>query len=308
MSLEPGENGRARCIATQPGCDDVKVVFEGCMRAQFTTAKASVCLLDTATFGELLLMDGEVQSSQADEGLYHEALVWPAMRCRHWSNEKANVLILGGGEGCVARDVLRWDVNSITQYDHDEEFVRWARHGLVHWNRGAYSDERVRVYTEDADAALRNGGKYDAVFVDIFDPRESSLDWFCEMLLGCVGKLNKGGVMAAYIGDAPRTERDIAVKIVRRLRDGLKGQGWVLPYRVYIPSFYGEACFVLVSLHGMPVPTDEHEGTQARETNQNAPQFMDEVSWVRSCTWGLTPCELFNKLSEEYVSYLTHEY
>lgn len=312
MNLEAGANGRTRCIATQPGYDDVKVVFEGTLRAHFTTAKTSVCLLDTATYGEVLFMDGEVQSSQTDEELYHEALVWPAMSVRTDSSG-GDVLILGGGEGCVARELLKWGVNSITQYDHDEEFVRWARHGLAHWNKGAYSDRRVQVHTEDVGVALRNGQKYDAIFVDIFDPRESSMEWFCETLLGCVGKLRAGGVLAAYIGDAPSNENDVSVKIVQKLVDGAGKGACVLPYRVYVPSFYGEACFVFVSLGGaMPsvggLQSVSFMNKPESSPVQNAPQFIDEVNWVRSCTWTVRPSSLFNKLSNLYVSFLEDEY
>jgi spermidine synthase len=311
MNLESGTNGRMRYIATQPGCDDVKVVFEGTLNAHFTTAKTEVCLLHTTTYGEVLFMDGTVQSSQADETLYHEALVVPAMCARPYDNI-GDVLILGGGEGCVAREVLKWGARSITQYDHDEQFIRWARSGLAHWNGGAYDDKRVNVHCEDAEAALQNGQKYDAIFVDLFDPDASSIDWFSDMLLGCVRKLREGGVLAAYIGDAPRLPTDVSVDIVLRLEEALGKSAHVLPYRFYIPSFYGEACFVFVTMDGaMPAVGDLAPGASARQApqasqaHQNTPQFIDEVSWVRACTWGFDPSPAFNKMSERYVSFLS---
>lgn len=307
MSLESvgGANGLTRYIATQPGCNDIKVVFEGVMRAHFTTAKTEVCLLDTLTYGEVLFMDGTVQSAQTDEALYHEALVVPAL-CVRPDNNIGDVLILGGGEGCVAREVLKWGPKSVTQYDHDEEFIRWARHGLVHWNIGAYDNINMKVHTESAEVAVQDPAKYDAIFVDLFDPDSSSIDWFCKLLLGCVAKLRTGGVLAAYIGDAPRGPADIGVDIVLRIEEALGADARVLPYRFYIPSFYGEACFVFVSVDGdMPAVGDMRPGASAPRVDQKAPQFIDEVSWVRACTWGFDPSPVFNKMSERYVSFLS---
>ncbi len=305
MNLGTGAAGLTRISAKQPGCDDVTVAFEGVLRAHFTTAKTDVCLLDTKTYGEVLFMDGTVQSSQADEGLYHEALVVPALCARPYNNI-GDVLILGGGEGCVAREVLKWKPKSVTQYDHDEEFLRWARHGLVHWNAGAYSDERLQVRTDNAEVALHEPVKYDAIFVDLFDPDSESVDWFCKLLLGCVGKLRSGGVMTAYIGDAPRLAADIGVDIVLRLEEALGRDAHILPYRFYIPSFYGEACFVFVTVDGsMPMVGDLRPGASAPQADQKTPQFIDEVSWVRACTWGFDPSPVFNKLSEAYVSFLS---
>ncbi len=308
MSLGTGTDGSVRVSATQPGCDDVTVVFEGTLAAHFTTTKAPVCLLNTETYGEVLFMDGQVQSSQADERLYHEALVVPAISARA-DCTGGDVLILGGGEGCVAREVFKWGAKSITQYDHDEQFVRWARHGLAHWNCGAYDDPRLQFHSEDVEVAMKYGRKYDTIFVDLFDPDKTTLNWFSDVLLGCVRKLRAGGVLAAYIGDAPRGAADVSAEIVFRLVETLGERGCVIPYRVYVPSFYGEACFVFVSVDGA-MPAVERLGASQANQNapqaiQNAPQFMDEVSWVRACTWGLEPSPVFRNLSKRYMSFLS---
>ena len=68
------------------------------------TAFQAVAVMRTAAFGKLLVLDGDTQSSQTDEKIYHESLVHPAMAA---ANERAEVLILGGGEGATLREVLR---------------------------------------------------------------------------------------------------------------------------------------------------------------------------------------------------------
>lgn len=58
----------------------------------------------TAVFGKMLVLDGDTQSSQADEKIYHEALVHPALAA---CVARREVLIIGGGEGATLRVALR---------------------------------------------------------------------------------------------------------------------------------------------------------------------------------------------------------
>src|SRR5579875_1843847 len=56
----------------------------------------SVAVVRSATFGKMLIIDGDTQSSQADERIYHETLVHPALAA---ASDRSDVLVLGGGEG-----------------------------------------------------------------------------------------------------------------------------------------------------------------------------------------------------------------
>ncbi|NUK12189.1 polyamine aminopropyltransferase [Streptomyces lunaelactis] len=116
-----------------------------------------------------LFLDGRLRVSGRDEYRYHEALVHPAMRGRH-----ARVLILGGGDGLAAREVLRYpDVRSVTVVEVDPGVVRLARSdpALAPLNEYAYRDPRVRVVTADAFSWLRAPrGTYDVVISDLPDP------------------------------------------------------------------------------------------------------------------------------------------
>ena len=63
-------------------------------------------IVETGAYGKALVLDGKWQSCTGDEFLYHEPLVHPAM-LQH--NSPKHVLILGGGEGATAREVIhRW--------------------------------------------------------------------------------------------------------------------------------------------------------------------------------------------------------
>ncbi|MFE6408598.1 polyamine aminopropyltransferase [Streptomyces sp. NPDC057837] len=117
-----------------------------------------------------LFLDGRLRVSERDERRYHEALVHPAMTGPH-----ARVLILGGGDGLAAREVLRHPgVNRVDVVELDAEVVRLARTdpGLSALNQHAFGDPRVHVTTGDVFAWLRGAppAAYDVVVSDLPDP------------------------------------------------------------------------------------------------------------------------------------------
>ncbi|MEV5549113.1 polyamine aminopropyltransferase [Streptomyces sp. NPDC052309] len=117
-----------------------------------------------------LFLDGRLRVGAGDERRYHEALVHPAMTGRH-----ARVLILGGGDGLAAREVLRHpDVRRVDIVEFDPGLARLARHdpGLSELNDHAYGDPRVRLTPADAFARLRTAppASYDVVISDLPDP------------------------------------------------------------------------------------------------------------------------------------------
>jgi spermidine synthase len=117
-----------------------------------------------------LFLDGRLRVSGRDEHRYHEALVHPAMNGPH-----ARVLILGGGDGLAAREVLRHPgVRRVDVVEIDAEVVRLARHdpALSKLNGHALDDGRVHVTTADAFGWLREAppAAYDVVIADLPDP------------------------------------------------------------------------------------------------------------------------------------------
>lgn len=117
-----------------------------------------------------LFLDGRLRVSGDDERRYHEALVHPAMNGPH-----ARVLILGGGDGLAAREVLRHpDVRRVDVVELDAEMVRLAGRdpALSALNGHAYDDPRVHVTTADAFRWLRGAptAAYDVVISDLPDP------------------------------------------------------------------------------------------------------------------------------------------
>lgn len=164
-----------------------------------------------------LYLDGRLRVSERDEFRYHEALVHPAMSGRH-----ARVLILGGGDGLAAREVLRYPfVRSVTVVELDPGVARLARTdpALAALNGHVYDDPRLRVEYADAFAWLRrpvaeweaaDREPYDVIISDLPNPGITpSTKLYSEEFYGLTARvLAEDGRLAVHAGPPaarPRT-------------------------------------------------------------------------------------------------------
>src|SRR5207247_3908674 len=63
-------------------------------------------IIETPAYGKVLILDGRIQSSQAEDFIYHEALVHPGMLASERAPESG--LVIGGGERATLREILRY--------------------------------------------------------------------------------------------------------------------------------------------------------------------------------------------------------
>lgn len=131
------------------------------------TPYQKVEVLETDTWGNLMTIDDMVMLSEKDEFVYHEMLAHVGIFA-HPNPEK--VLIIGGGDGGTAREVLKHpSVKHIDMVEIDEAVVRASK---LHFpNVGAWSDSRLHVLFEDGIAFVKNAqAEYDVVIIDGSDP------------------------------------------------------------------------------------------------------------------------------------------
>ena len=138
-------------------------------------------VLEHGAFGRILVLDGYIQASQADEFIYHEmALHVPLLgRPRH----ETSVLIIGGGDGGALREALVHDfVTSVTMVEIDERVIALSNQFLG--VQGNYEDPRVTLAVENAaDFVTREryrGVTYDVVVLDLTEPVGPSASLFTE--------------------------------------------------------------------------------------------------------------------------------
>jgi len=126
-------------------------------------------VLETTRFGRMLVIDGLFMTSEKDEFFYHELLVQPAL-CS--VADPKRILIIGGGDGGTAREVLRHSgVERCLLIEIDEEVVRASKEWLPMIGT-AWSDPRLDVRFDDGVAFVKESDEesFDAIFVDGSDP------------------------------------------------------------------------------------------------------------------------------------------
>lgn len=130
-------------------------------------------IADLKTLGKVLVLDNIIQLSALDCDVYHESFAHiPASLVQ---NPK-RALILGGGDGILAKELLKYKKMEIDLIDIDEEVCKASNKYLSELNDGALSNERVKVYNMDALAFCKQSknGVYDLIFGDITDPHPNS--------------------------------------------------------------------------------------------------------------------------------------
>ena len=223
---------------TEGGCDVVWV-----------TKKAKMELLDTVAYGKMLLIDGELQSTERDEYIYHEMLVHPlaSVILGVGGLQGKRVKIYGGGEGATAREVLKWaSVSRVVQVDWDEELLGHFRSMWTQWACGAYEDPRLELRVADAWVdCWADEEKYDYIIVDLPDPDD--LDKFRDLIKGVVRQLDVGGAFVINAGPVQPWDGGFAASFCKDLFSMLPQAEWQ-PYSWHtnVPSFAaaGEWCFL----------------------------------------------------------------
>jgi spermidine synthase len=189
-----------------------------------------------------LFIDGNLQFSSTDEYRYHEALAHVPLGM---AGHRRRVLILGGGDGLLAREVLKHDdVARIVVVDLDPEVVRIARQNpyLVALNGGSLEDPRVRIVHTDAMKFLESGtDRFDVILGDLPDPNNASLArlYSREFYRLVARRLAGDGVFATQATSVFFARRAFWCINATLQAAGLKTR----PYHVNVPSF-GEWGFV----------------------------------------------------------------
>ena len=214
-----------------------------------------------------LYLDGGLQFSTRDEYRYTESLVYPAL-----GNGARSVLVLGGGDGLAARELLRQPgVGKIVQVELDPAVIELARTTMRDANGGALDNPRVKIVIGDAMTWLRRGpDRFDAVIVDLPDPDTPTLGrlYSAEFYALAARALAPGGLMVVQAGSPFSTPMAFW-----RTVSTVRAAGYaVTPYHVHVPTF-GDWGFVLAaqgaaSAAAAPVPAMPAGAPPLRFLNQ----------------------------------------
>ncbi len=134
------------------------------------TGYQKMMILETERLGRVLVLDNIVQLTEEDEGIYHEWIVhWPMFSLL---KPAKNVLIIGGGDGGVAREVLKHkSVKSVTMVEIDRMVIDKCKEFMPSVSEDIWDDKRLRLVIGDGAQAIKSmKGKCDIVIIDSPDP------------------------------------------------------------------------------------------------------------------------------------------
>jgi len=201
-------------------------------KTEFQTAT----LVETRSFGKVLIIDRETQSSELDEFIYHEALVLPALLIH---KDPKNFAILGGGEGATLREILSYkNAKSVIMADIDHNILNFSKSYLKKWHQGSFYDPRTTLVVQDARKFIENTKlKFDIIYSDLPSPIKEGPAYklyTLEFYKILKSKLSSGGIFAMQSGPAHILQLELVSALYRTLSKIFK---YVGAYTFYIPSY-----------------------------------------------------------------------
>lgn len=169
---------------------------------------------DSHTFGRFFTLDGFMMVTEKDEFIYHDMIAHVPMAVNPHIKK---VLIIGGGDGGTAREILRYPtIEKVDMVEIDERVVRLCQKYLPQTAYKLDQDARLHLYFEDGLEFVQKAEAetYDLILVDSTDPIGPGEGLFtyefynnCKRILNSVGILINQHESPYYHSDAKEMMR-----------------------------------------------------------------------------------------------------
>jgi spermidine synthase len=192
-------------------------------------------IFENPDFGRVLGLDGVVQLTEKDEPSYHEMIVHVPLLAH---GKVHSVLIIGGGDGGAAREVLRHKtVEKVVLVEIDGQVVEMSKKYLPTVSKGAFDDPRLTVLIRDGiEFVKKTDQKFDVIICDSTDPEGPGAVLFTEEFYkNCKRILNDGGIVVTQNGQ-PFYDDLACLKGFRRLQSNFKEAHLFL---TVVPTYIG---------------------------------------------------------------------
>ena len=194
-----------------------KILFEQ------ETEHQHLVIFDNKVFGRVMMLDHIVQLTTGDEFIYHEMMAHvPLTALEALEPEtKKSVLIIGGGDGGVLREVLRHpSVERAVLCEIDASVIELCTEYFPKVSNGAFDDPRTEIVIEDGTKYVREQREaFDVIMVDSTDPIGPGAVLFTKEFYGdCKVALKEGGVMLTQNG-LPFMQPDELTQSVRFFKE-----------------------------------------------------------------------------------------
>lgn len=235
----------------EPLAPGVSLVIEDAqLLAEEITAHQRLQVFESARFGRGYSLDGRLMLTEADAPAVHQALVHPVAVL---GPPPQRALVLGGGDGASARELLRYpSMAHIDVVELDAAVPRMAQTWLPQVHAGAWHDARVHLQIEDARAFVARGhAAYDLLVLDLTDLHSAAADLYqphflaqCRALLQPQGRMSLQLCSPVYDAQA-----------YHQTLQALHAAGWfVWLGHMNVPSFGGLWAYAYATLSAQHGP------------------------------------------------------
>ncbi len=210
-------------------------------------------MAETEEWGNMLFLDGMVMTSQRDEFVYHEMVAHVPL-FTHPNPE--NVLVVGGGDGGVIREILKHpSVKKATLAEIDGKVIEYSK---IHLPEIAGELENPRVEVKVGDGFMHiaeSEQEYDVIMVDSTEPVGPAVNLFTKGFYAGISKaLKEDGIFVAQC-DNPWFKADL----IRQVQADVKE---IFPitrlYTANIPTYpSGLWCFTIGSKKHDPLAVED---------------------------------------------------
>lgn len=200
-------------------------------------------VIESYDYGKGLYLDYSLQFSEIDEFIYHEVFVHPVM-LGHPNPRK--ILIIGGGDGGVLREVLKHPtVEKAILVEIDEEVIKVVKKYLPFIPQNAFEDPRVKILIEDGvKYVAKSAEKFDVIIMDATDDIGPSIPLYKVEFYRAVKKiLNENGIFATQALGLEQ-HKGALEKIYFDLKEVFRITDF---YYIFVPSFCNRWGFVFAS-------------------------------------------------------------
>jgi len=206
-----------------------KVYFES------KTEHQHLMIFHNAHLGRVMVLDGVVQTTEADEFIYHEMMAHVPLLAH--GNAK-QVLIIGGGDGAMLREVLKHDtVEQVTMVEIDQAVIDMAKEHLPNHSQGAFDDPRANIVIANGMDFVRDTDQdFDVIISDSTDPIGPGEILFTDDFYAqCRRILRNNGVVVTQNGVA-FFQLDEVQTTARRMSNHFTDTSF---YSAAVPTYYG---------------------------------------------------------------------
>lgn len=199
------------------------------------TEHQDLVIFENAVLGRVLALDGVVQTTEADEHVYHEMMAHVPILAH---GAVRRVLIIGGGDGGMLRRCLMHPaVEKVTMVEIDRGVVDLCTTHLPSISAGAFDDPRTDLVIDDGRAFVaRTDDRYDVIIVDSTDPiGPGEVLFTAEFYADCKRCLTPGGILVTQSG-VPFLQRRELTDIHGRLRPLFADVSFFV---AAVPTYYG---------------------------------------------------------------------